>query len=160
MRPSCRVTVSANLGYWHPSMMFRDISSLTDSHPVTHYSTEMDESNQENLESGSICNCVQSTRFRMLHPLPSKRSVHGSASKYSPKVLCSVSLSKLVLIPSTWSSIPSKSGACRTSQMSKNYSATVARASIRFEPTVDTRSVSKRFCGTSCYSRCLYSPTS
>jgi len=33
-RPSRRVTGSANLGYWHPSTMFRDISSLTDSHPV------------------------------------------------------------------------------------------------------------------------------
>ena len=33
-RPSRRVAGSANLGYWHPSTMFRDISSLTDSHPI------------------------------------------------------------------------------------------------------------------------------
>jgi len=40
--------------------------------------------------------------------------------------------------------------------MSKNYLAVIAQALIRLEPTVDTRSVSKRFCGTTNYSRCLH----
>jgi len=32
-RPLHWVTGSVNLGYWHPSMIFRDVSSLTDSRP-------------------------------------------------------------------------------------------------------------------------------
>jgi len=76
---------------------------------------------QENLESDSMKLCaidalrgtfVHSIRFQVvrsdstrafffMNVLPLKRSVHGRASKHSPKVLSSVSLSKLVPIPST-----------------------------------------------------------